>query len=198
MGRLSAVMRVYVVLFGIAISGVLETGSVASAATGTGAGGLTATAGGFARASHMITHGLPTLVVGSYRGQRPRNIYFSGDAGNIVDNLRWSTWTSSHAAASGWSLIQGCVPDCATGAEIQVPNVDHAARPSRRLFHPDHRATRWSEREMGLHPKPVARQLASGTALTESKRTCGLTRGLLGGHRHGRLRSCLDALGPLG
>ncbi len=63
------------------------------------------------------------FIFGSYHGLRPRSIYFSGDGGDIVVNIRWSSWTSSHATGEGQSDIQGCVPDCVTGAEIAVPTL---------------------------------------------------------------------------
>ena len=79
--------------------------------------------GGVADAGHRSARGLPVLVLGGYRGRRPRTIGFSGDGGNIVGGLRWSSWTPSHATGNGWSDIQGCVPDCASGAEILVPTL---------------------------------------------------------------------------
>lgn len=61
------------------------------------------------------------FIYGPDHGLRPSHIYFSGDGGDIVVNLRWSSWTSSHVTGEGQSNMQGCVPDCATGAEIVVP-----------------------------------------------------------------------------
>jgi hypothetical protein len=63
------------------------------------------------------------FVFGSDHGLRPRGIDFSGDGGNIVGGLRWPNWTPSHATGLGQSEMQGCVPDCATGAEIVVPTL---------------------------------------------------------------------------
>lgn len=112
-------MRVSGVLLGVATAGALAAGSVAASATSTSA--VAPAADGLSMAGHATTRGLPMFVFGSYRGRRPRDIYFSGDSGNIVVTLRWSSWTSSHATGAGRSLMQGCVPDCATGAEIMVP-----------------------------------------------------------------------------
>jgi hypothetical protein len=131
-----AVMRSFGVLLATFIAVAMGPGSVASAAT-SAAGARTAfsvvrtTAStkiadvhrGFAVARHGSARGLPVFDLGGYRGRRPRTIGFSGDGGNIVGGLRWSSWTQSHAVAGGWSDIQGCVPDCATGAEILVPTV---------------------------------------------------------------------------
>jgi hypothetical protein len=61
------------------------------------------------------------VIAGSYRGRRPTNIGISGDAGDIVTGLRWSSWTASSAAGEGTSNIQNCVPDCALGTETPVP-----------------------------------------------------------------------------
>ena len=91
--------------------------------------GFTKIAEGFVFVRHAATRGLPDLVLGSYQGRRPHTIDFSGDAGNIVGNLRWSSWTRSHAAGAGKSVIQGCVPDCATGAQILVPTSITLQRP---------------------------------------------------------------------
>jgi hypothetical protein len=116
------VRRVSAVLAGISIAGVLATGSVTAGATSSHAAALQPTADGIAIPGHAIARTLPVFEFGSTRGQRrPHEIDFSGDSGNIVTNLRWSTWTSSQATASGRSLMQGCVPDCATGAEIMAP-----------------------------------------------------------------------------
>jgi hypothetical protein len=76
---------------------------------------------GVTLAKPASVRGLPDFVFGDYQGIRPSYIAFSGDAGDVVGDIRWSTWTSSHAVGRGGSLIQGCVPDCATGAQIEVP-----------------------------------------------------------------------------
>jgi hypothetical protein len=81
-------------------------------------------AGGGASAKRTITlvlAPLPVFIAGTYRGRRPTSIYLSGDAGNVVVNLRWSSWTASSATGTGTSDIQGCVPDCASGTETPVP-----------------------------------------------------------------------------
>lgn len=78
---------------------------------------------GFLSSRHVLVRSLPVFVFGDYEGLRPRTIAFSGDAGDIVESLRWSSWTGSHATGTGKSVIQGCVPGCATGAEILVPTL---------------------------------------------------------------------------
>jgi hypothetical protein len=50
-----------------------------------------------------------------YDGRDPVDIYLSGDAGNIVTNLEWSSWTGVEAVGYGTSNSIHCVPDCAAG-----------------------------------------------------------------------------------
>lgn len=95
--------------------------------------GLTAAAGAFAaQASSAPRHRaqrLPHLVAGSYSGIRPRGIFFSGDSGNIVLQLRWARWTQTTAVGHGTSDIQGCVPNCAAGSETPAPTRVTLSRP---------------------------------------------------------------------
>ena len=107
-------------LFGIAFAISLSAGSVTIAAASSVARLLPAV-GQSEIAGQVAAPGLPMFIYGPYHGIRPRSIYFSGDGGNIVVGVRWSSWTSSHATGVGRSDMQGCVPDCATGAEIVVP-----------------------------------------------------------------------------
>ena len=72
---------------------------------------------------------LPTLVAGSYSGIKPRDVDFSGDAGNIVTKITWTRWTQATAVGHGTSNIQGCVPDCAQGSETPVPTSMTLSRP---------------------------------------------------------------------
>ena len=63
---------------------------------------------------------LPKLVAGSYSGINPRDVFFSGDAGNIVTNIKWKRWTQTGAVGHGTSNIQGCIPNGAQGTETPV------------------------------------------------------------------------------
>lgn len=110
-------------LFGIAVAGSLAAVGVTVAAASQGGDRRIATARPSVASGHAAKRGLPVFIFGSYHGLRPRNIYFSGDGGNIVGDLRWSNWTPSHATGRGQSDMQGCIPDCATGAEIVVPTL---------------------------------------------------------------------------
>ena len=56
---------------------------------------------------------LPVLVAGSYDGIKPKEIDFSADAGNIVTDITWSSWTATRAIGSGTSDIDTCIPSCA-------------------------------------------------------------------------------------
>jgi hypothetical protein len=63
---------------------------------------------------------LAIFTASGFSGVKPEWIAFSGDAGNVVTSITWSTWTSVRATGSGTSNIQGCVPNCATGTETPV------------------------------------------------------------------------------
>jgi hypothetical protein len=72
---------------------------------------------------------LPHLVAGSYSGIRPRGIFFSGDSGNIVLQIKWARWTQTTAVGHGTSDIQGCVPNCADGSETPAATRVTLSRP---------------------------------------------------------------------
>ncbi len=108
-------------------------GSLTLKLTGT----MTDAAGGSALATRTITlvpPPLPVLIAGPYRGRRPAIIDISGDAGDIVTGLHWSSWTASSANGEGTSNIQGCVPDCATGTETPVPTSIELLNPKNGYF----------------------------------------------------------------
>jgi hypothetical protein len=147
-------------LFGITVAVSLSAGSVTIAAASAAAVRLSPAFGRSAIADHAATRGLPMLIYGSYHGIRPRNIYFSGDGGNIVGGVRWSSWTSSHATGEGQSdarLCSGLRRRCGDSC----PDVDYAAGPSGRLLHPDHRDARWSEHGVLLQTQADSGQLSS-------------------------------------
>ncbi|HET7048127.1 MAG TPA: hypothetical protein VFI54_07670 [Solirubrobacteraceae bacterium] len=79
---------------------------------------------------------LPLFISGSgqYSGRRPKDIYFSGDAGNIVTWIRWSQWTTSQAVGRGTSNILSCVPNCAQGSATPGPTTVVFSRPSKGHF----------------------------------------------------------------
>jgi hypothetical protein len=63
---------------------------------------------------------LPTMVVGSWRGTEPSSIAFSGDGGNVMTGISWTSWTYTTATGAGASIVQTCIPDCATGPQRTV------------------------------------------------------------------------------
>jgi hypothetical protein len=63
---------------------------------------------------------LPKLIVGSYSGIKPKEIFFSGDAGNIVTKLKWQRWNGMSAVGHGTSDILNCIPNCAQGKATPV------------------------------------------------------------------------------
>ena len=91
-------------------------------------GGSTATT----RTITLLPAPLPVFVSGSgdYSGRGPKNIYFSGDGGNIVTGIRWSQWTASQAAGTGMSDILSCVPNCAEGSATPVSTTVVLSHPS--------------------------------------------------------------------
>jgi hypothetical protein len=88
-------------------------------ALGVVAAATTLAPGAFAAPAHE-SRALPKLVAGSYSGIKPRAVFFSGDAGNVVTMIKWSRWTPTVAVGHGTSNIQGCVPNCAQGSETPV------------------------------------------------------------------------------
>jgi hypothetical protein len=69
--------------------------------------------------------GAPELIVGSpgasvFAGTEPSEIDFSGDGGNVVIDITWSSWTGTQALGEGTSDLQNCVPNCAEGTDTPV------------------------------------------------------------------------------
>jgi hypothetical protein len=48
-------------------------------------------------------------------------VYFSGDAGDIVDRLVWSSWGATQAIGHGRWHYLNCVPNCAQGTATPYP-----------------------------------------------------------------------------
>jgi hypothetical protein len=63
----------------------------------------------------------PVVAIGAFTGQRPSEIDFSADGGNIVTGIRWLSWTAHGATGQGRSGIESCVPNCAQGSVRYVP-----------------------------------------------------------------------------
>jgi hypothetical protein len=62
---------------------------------------------------------LPTISLGgTWTGRQPTTIGFSGDAGNVVSDIAWASWTDTGAVGHGTWDSESCVPSCATGSTI--------------------------------------------------------------------------------
>jgi predicted Ser/Thr protein kinase len=72
-------------------------------------------------ASEAATTALPIVTIGSYSGRKPAMIGVSGDSGNVVQDIDWTSWTATSATGDGTSGWDNCVPNCASGTMTQVP-----------------------------------------------------------------------------
>jgi hypothetical protein len=64
---------------------------------------------------------LPTATLGTWTGIEPALMQFSGDAGNIVIDIDWSSWNDNSAVGEGTWPYDDCIPDCAGGAVKDFP-----------------------------------------------------------------------------
>ena len=64
---------------------------------------------------------LPIATLGTWTGIEPSLMQFSGDAGNIVSDIAWSSWTARTAVGRGEWGHDNCVPDCAQGVVTDYP-----------------------------------------------------------------------------
>lgn len=64
---------------------------------------------------------LPIAKFSNWSGVKPGVIYFSGDAGNIVSGIVWSSWTANSAAGQGVWGYDDCNPNCAQGHVTSYP-----------------------------------------------------------------------------
>jgi hypothetical protein len=64
---------------------------------------------------------LPTVTLGTWTGIEPALMQFSGDAGNIVTDIDWSSWNDNSAVGEGTWPYDDCIPDCAGGAVKDYP-----------------------------------------------------------------------------
>ena len=60
------------------------------------------------------------LVAGSYDGTRPSVIQFSGDDGDVVTGIQWSSWGRQRATGRGTVGLDDCTPSCAEGTTRYV------------------------------------------------------------------------------
>jgi len=64
---------------------------------------------------------LPTATLGTWTGVEPTLLQFSGDAGNIVTDIEWSSWNDNAAVGEGSWGYDNCTPDCAGGMVTHYP-----------------------------------------------------------------------------
>ncbi len=88
---------------------------------------------------------LPTITLGTWTGIRPSLMQFSGDAGNIVSQIVWSSWNDDSAVGVGAWGYDDCVPDCAQGAVTDYLTTITLSHPS------DGRFTQLTEAQSGPH-----------------------------------------------
>jgi hypothetical protein len=77
---------------------------------------------------------LPTATLGTWTGIEPSSMQFSGDSGNIVSHIDWSSWSTSSATGVGSWGYNDCVPDCAGGMVTDYPAMITLSRPSEGRF----------------------------------------------------------------
>jgi hypothetical protein len=108
---------------------------------------------------------LKTVSIGSWTGAKPKTIWFSGDSGNIVTNITWSSWGPNSGVGRGTWHYDNCVPDCAQGTVTDYPASIRVSHPSAGQF------TRLTEAQSGPHgrtytfplPDPGLNGASSGT-----------------------------------
>ncbi len=59
---------------------------------------------------------VPVVTIGQWTGREPATVYFSGDAGDIVTGISWSSWGQTEAIGTGTWHYLNCVPNCAEGS----------------------------------------------------------------------------------
>jgi hypothetical protein len=45
-------------------------------------------------------------------------VLYCADAGQILNQITWSSWTSTEAKGSGISIANDCEPSCAEGSDV--------------------------------------------------------------------------------
>jgi hypothetical protein len=71
-----------------------------------------------------------TLWNSSWTGIEPHVVQISGDAGNIVGDMTWTSWTSQSAVGHGTWGYDDCNPDCASGNVTDYPATITFSNPS--------------------------------------------------------------------
>jgi hypothetical protein len=98
---------------------IMPVAAVAAVAfVGGGAGALGASAFTGPPASQPV--GPVALVAGAFDGTRPSVIQFSGDDGDVVTGIQWSSWGDHSATGRGTVGLNDCTPSCAEGTTRYV------------------------------------------------------------------------------
>lgn len=65
----------------------------------------------------------PLLIANCFKPKfKPSAVVIAcGDAGLIVENVIWSSWTRKAAQGTGTGVAKTCDPDCATGGTVTAP-----------------------------------------------------------------------------
>ena len=64
---------------------------------------------------------LPIVTLGTWSGIEPNIVPISGDAGNIVSDMVWTSWNNQVAVGQGTWEYLNCIPDCAEGGGAFYP-----------------------------------------------------------------------------
>ena len=59
-------------------------------------------------------------MAGTFDGTRPSVIQFSGDDGDVVTGIQWSSWGHQRATGRGTVGLNDCTPSCAEGTTRYV------------------------------------------------------------------------------
>ena len=70
------------------------------------------------------------MTLGSWAGIEPNVVAISGDAGNIVSDMTWTSWNSEVAVGHGTWGYDDCNPDCASGTVTDYPATITFSEPS--------------------------------------------------------------------
>jgi serine/threonine protein kinase len=112
-----------------AIAQHTASGSTAPTSSSSPSPSVSPSASSSASTSPSSSASLPVLVAGTYTGMKPSSISFSADAGNIVGDIAWTSWTPTGATGHGTSDIDSCVPNCAQAPPDDVPATITLANP---------------------------------------------------------------------
>jgi hypothetical protein len=92
---------------------------------------------------------------------KPKQITIAcGDGTVRVSRLKWTSWSSSQAKASGVYKVDRCNPDCASGRTQSFPVTITLSRPKSCPGHKHKAFGRLSYAFGAKHPKPTPRRIS--------------------------------------